>query len=125
MKVASDRSPFLKGINVMHIPMAHGEGNFVCRKEWILQGPGAIGPGRPPVRQRSAAGRRTASRRTRTARRATSPGVCDFTGRVLGLMPHPERHVLPTQHPRWTREGLKKEGDGLQLFRNAVEFFRQ
>jgi phosphoribosylformylglycinamidine synthase len=38
-------------------------------------------------------------------------------------MPHPERHVLPTQHPRWTREGLKKEGDGLQLFRNAVRFF--
>jgi phosphoribosylformylglycinamidine synthase subunit PurQ / glutaminase len=39
-------------------------------------------------------------------------------------MPHPEMHVLPTQHPRWTREGLKKEGDGLALFRNAVEFFR-
>ena len=51
-------------------------------------------------------------------------GVCDATGRVLGLMPHPERHVLPTQHPRWTREGLKTEGDGLQLFRNAVEFFQ-
>jgi phosphoribosylformylglycinamidine synthase subunit PurQ / glutaminase len=50
--------------------------------------------------------------------------VCDFTGRVLGLMPHPERHVLPTQHPRWTREGLKTEGDGLRLFRNAVEFFQ-
>ena len=50
-------------------------------------------------------------------------GLCDATGRVLGLMPHPERHVLPTQHPRWTREGLKKEGDGLQLFRNAVQFF--
>src|SRR5256885_2831527 len=32
---------------------------------------------------------------------------------------HPERHVLPTQHPRWTREGLKLEGDGLALFKNA------
>jgi phosphoribosylformylglycinamidine synthase len=41
----------------------------------------------------------------------------------MGLMPHPERHVLPTQHPRWTREGLKPEGDGLPLFRNAVAFF--
>jgi phosphoribosylformylglycinamidine synthase len=52
-------------------------------------------------------------------------GLCDASGRVLGLMPHPERHILPTQHPRWTREGLKEEGDGLKLFRNAVDFFRE
>ena len=50
-------------------------------------------------------------------------GLCDATGRVLGLMPHPERHVLPTQHPRWTRLGLAPEGEGLALFRNAVRFF--
>ena len=50
-------------------------------------------------------------------------GVCDATGRVLGLMPHPERHVLGTQHPRWTREGLKDDGDGLKLFGNAVGYF--
>ena len=52
-------------------------------------------------------------------------GLCDATGRVLGLMPHPERHVLPTQHPRWTRLGLAAEGDGLALFRNAVQFFSE
>ena len=51
-------------------------------------------------------------------------GLCDISGRVLGLMPHPERHVLPTQHPRWAREGLAAEGEGLRLFRNAVEYFR-
>ena len=50
-------------------------------------------------------------------------GVCDSTGRVLGLMPHPERHIDPTHHPRWTREGLKPEGDGLAIFRNAIDFF--
>ena len=50
-------------------------------------------------------------------------GLCDATGRVLGLMPHPERHVLPTQHPRWTRQGLASEGEGLALFRNAVQHF--
>ncbi len=47
-------------------------------------------------------------------------GITDESGRVLGLMPHPERHVLPWQHPRWTRDGLKKDGDGLFLFKNAV-----
>ncbi len=50
-------------------------------------------------------------------------GLCDATGRVLGLMPHPERHFLPTQHPRWTRLGLATEGDGLALFRNAIRYF--
>jgi phosphoribosylformylglycinamidine synthase len=49
-------------------------------------------------------------------------GVCDSTGRVLGMMPHPERHIDPTQHPRWTREGLKAEGDGIAIFRNAVNY---
>ncbi len=50
-------------------------------------------------------------------------GVCDATGRVLGLMPHPERHIDPTQHPRWTRGEGRPEGDGLAVFRNAVKFF--
>ena len=40
---------------------------------------------------------------TPTARSADVAGVCDATGRVCGLMPHPERHIDPTQHPRWTR----------------------
>ncbi len=52
-------------------------------------------------------------------------GVCDPGGTVLGLMPHPERHVLGVQHPEWTREGLKKQGDGLALFKNAVEYARK
>ena len=50
-------------------------------------------------------------------------GVCDATGRVLGLMPHPERHIDPTQHPRWTRGEAGPVGDGLKVFRNAVGYF--
>ena len=52
-------------------------------------------------------------------------GILNESRNVLGLMPHPERHVLPTQHPRWTRQGLAGEGDGLRLFRNAVGYFLQ
>ncbi len=51
--------------------------------------------------------------------------ICDPTGRITGMMPHPERHVLPVQHPRWTREGLKDEGDGLRIFRRAVRFAQE
>jgi len=49
-------------------------------------------------------------------------GLCDSSGRVFGLMPHPEAFVHFTQHPRWTREDLPEEGDGLKIFRNACEY---
>ena len=50
-------------------------------------------------------------------------GICDATGRIFGLMPHPERYTHPTHHPRWTREG-RREPDGLHIFRNAVNYVR-
>jgi phosphoribosylformylglycinamidine synthase I len=52
-------------------------------------------------------------------------GICDETGRLMGLMPHPEAFVHRTNHPRWTREQLPEEGDGLILFKNAVEYVRK
>ena len=51
-------------------------------------------------------------------------GICDSTGRVFGLMPHPERFVDPTQHPTWTRGPARDVGEGLAMFRNAVRYFR-
>jgi phosphoribosylformylglycinamidine synthase len=49
-------------------------------------------------------------------------GICDTSGRVFALMPHPERHIRGTQHPRWTREGAREHGDGFQVFLNAVKW---
>ena len=54
----------------------------------------------------------------------TLPVCATRPGRVCGLMPHPERHVDPTQHPRWTRGPLPEAGDGLRVFQNAVDYFR-
>jgi phosphoribosylformylglycinamidine synthase len=51
--------------------------------------------------------------------------VCDATGRLMGLMPHPEAFHHRTNHPRWTREDLPDEGDGLIIFRNAVDYVRK
>ena len=51
-------------------------------------------------------------------------GACDVTGRVLGLMPHPERHIERTHHPRWTRLETESTGDGFKIFQNAVDFFK-
>jgi phosphoribosylformylglycinamidine synthase len=48
--------------------------------------------------------------------------LTDPTGRIFGLMPHPEAFVHRTQHPRWTRETLEVEGGGLQIFKNAHKY---
>jgi phosphoribosylformylglycinamidine synthase len=121
IQVIPGKCPFLTGCERLHLPVAHGEGNFICRQPWILQGLEQAGhvvlryvdaegqPGPYPINPNGSQG--------------DVAGVCDVSGHVLGLMPHPERHVLPTQHPRWTREGLAAEGDGLRLFRNAVLYF--
>lgn len=121
LKARPEKCPFLMGYDMMRLPVAHGEGNFICRESWILKGLEQTGqlvlkyvdekgqPGDFPINPNGS--------------QADVAGVCDVTGRVLGLMPHPERHVLPTQHPQWTRRGLAAEGEGLRLFRNAVAYF--
>ena len=51
-------------------------------------------------------------------------GICNATGRIFGLMPHPEAFLHRTNHPRWTREDLPEAGQGLAIFQNAVAFAR-
>ena len=48
-------------------------------------------------------------------------GICDPSGRALGLMPHPERNILPWNHPQWTRLSPRSEGEGLSFFRQMVQ----
>jgi phosphoribosylformylglycinamidine synthase I len=112
---------FLRGLSHMEVPVAHGEGKLICRKEWILQGLAQsgqavlryIGPnGEPPEYPHNPNGSQ-----------GDIAGLSDATGRVLGLMPHPERNVLPTHHPRWTRGDLNPGEDGFGIFRNAVQYF--
>jgi phosphoribosylformylglycinamidine synthase subunit PurQ / glutaminase len=62
-------------------------------------------------------------------------GICDPTGRVMGLMPHPEAFNHWTNHPNWTQKerGLKlsnvsdriREGEGMKIFRNGVRYIRE
>lgn len=51
--------------------------------------------------------------------------VCDETGRIFGIMPHPEAFVYRLQHPRWTRGFAGEEGDGLKIFRNACKYISE
>jgi phosphoribosylformylglycinamidine synthase len=121
LQASPGKCVFLKGYTRLHLPIAHGEGNFLCRQPWILKGLDQAG--QIVLRYVDAQGRPGPYPVNPNGSQGDVAGVCDASGRVLGLMPHPERHVLPTQHPRWTRLGLAEEGDGLKLFRNAVEYF--
>lgn len=116
------KCPFLKGCRRLYLPVAHGEGRFLCRAEWILKG--LMQSGQVVLKYVDGDDKSGLYPINPNGSQGDIAGVCDTTGRVLGLMPHPERHVLPTQHPQWTRHGLAPEGDGLKLFRNAVEYFR-
>jgi phosphoribosylformylglycinamidine synthase len=130
---------FLQGIEEMELPVAHAEGKFVVRDEELFSlmakagqlvlryRPGADHPRRMvPAPQLAGAKPQAAVAYPDNPNGAMGnvAGICDATGRVLGLMPHPERFVDPTQHPRWTREPAREAGDGLRVFQNAVRYFR-
>jgi phosphoribosylformylglycinamidine synthase len=122
LRVEANRCVFLQSIREMELPVAHGEGKFVTRDDKILANMQASG--QLVMRYAAAAGSGGVSYPANpNGAMADVAGVCDETGHVFGLMPHPERFVDPTQHPRWTREPGRETGDGLRVFQNAVRYF--
>jgi phosphoribosylformylglycinamidine synthase len=116
-------SPFITDPRPIELPVAHGEGKFVAADPGAL--PALAAAGQVVLRYVDADDRPTQSY---PANPNGSPGavagLCDPTGRIFGLMPHPERHIDPLHHPRWTRLAPRPEGDGLRIFRSAVEALR-
>jgi phosphoribosylformylglycinamidine synthase subunit PurQ / glutaminase len=115
---------FTKGLGGLYLPVRHGEGKFITKDEETMR---RLHAGGLVVLQYSGADYREA-----TMDYPANPngavdavaGICNETGRIFGLMPHPEAYLHYTNHPRWTREKLPEEGMGLAVFRNAVEFMR-
>ena len=134
LKVTSSNSVFLRGMDEFDVPIAHAEGRIAVESPAVLdqlrsQQQIALCYWSP----RAAALVGTTGDPTRidllpepenpNGSLANIAGLADETGRVLGLMPHPERFLFATQHPQWTRKGLRGEGDGIRIFRNAVTWF--
>jgi phosphoribosylformylglycinamidine synthase len=113
---------FLHGVDVLYLPVAHGEGKFATRDQATLAALAA--DGQLVLRYTNAgspSGGAVPYPANPNGSLADVAGVCDETGRVFGLMPHPERHIDPTQHPRWTRG--EHGGSGLCVFQNAVRYY--
>ena len=119
------RCVWLRGIDTLEMPVRHGEGKFIARDEATLERLRAKGQ----VALRYAGHDGAPADGTFPANPNGSmddvAGICDPTGRVFGLMPHPEAFLEATNHPRWTRDGLQDEGAGLRVFRNAVEYVQE
>jgi phosphoribosylformylglycinamidine synthase I len=113
---ANKRSPcvFTKGIDRIYVPVAHGEGKLVAE-------PGMTEKLNIVVQYVDEKGRTQAGYPCNPNGSVKDiAGICDATGRIFGLMPHPEDFIRWTQHPRWTREKERPELYGLQIFTNAV-----
>jgi phosphoribosylformylglycinamidine synthase len=115
------RCIFTQGLDrPIEVPVAHGEGRFVARDEAVL---GALrAGGQVALRYVASGGAPAGYPDNPNGSDDAIAGVCNPAGNVLGLMPHPEDAILPQQHPRWTREPWRAEGDGLAIFRNAVRY---
>lgn len=97
----------------IYLPIAHGEGKFIPRDKEVLN----------QLRKNGQIVFRYVDNPNGSI--DDIAGICDTTGRILGMMPHPERHALGTQHPRWTAEGLKERGDGLIILKNGIDYVKE
>ena len=115
---------FTKGIDKIEVPIRHGEGKFVAESD-ILE---------KIEDMHLAAFKYADANGNPTSEFPYNPngslnniaGICDYSGRIFGLMPHPEAYLSPYNHPNWRHQKeagiLPKEGAGAAVFRNAVEY---
>ncbi len=123
LKAPPNRCVLVEDEEFIYLPVAHAEGKFVPADDDVLRA--LLDNGQVVLRYTDPEGRPADYPWNPNGSVDHIAGICDPTGRVLGIMPHPERHCLPIQHPRWTREGLSEQGDGLRIFERAVRFVEQ
>ncbi len=115
---------FTKGIDLIRMPIRHGEGKFVADDDILAEiEDNHLAPFRYADSEGNIA---TEFPLNPNGSLNSIAGVCDSTGRVFGLMPHPEAFLSPFNAPDWTKKKLEgklpEEGEGKIIFRNAVQF---
>ena len=122
LKSSSSNCVWTKGLEkIVYLPVAHGEGKFVVSDKQLLN---QLQKNNQIVFQYSdASGRVTGYPDNPNGSINNIAGISDETGRVFGLMPHPERYICAAQHPR--KDQLKNTADGLEIIKNGVNFIKK
>ena len=123
LRVATDRCVFLQPGQMLYLPVAHAEGKVLFAGDEV----------RRAVHDQRLIALQYVDEQGRFGDWPVNPngstdhiaGLTDPTGRILGLMPHPERFIDPTQHPHWPRLAEKPTPDGRSVFENAVRFVKR
>ncbi len=135
MKVNTDSScVFTRDMERLELPVRHGEGKFYTDQETLER---LVRSGQVVLRYALPDGQPAERKFPYNPNGSLDDiaGICDPTGRVFGLMPHPEAFHHPTNHPDWTRQkernrraGKKRFPDvtpGTKIFCNAVNYFKE
>jgi phosphoribosylformylglycinamidine synthase len=121
LAAGASRSVFTQGIDdPIEVPVAHGEGRFVMESDAALDDLAANGQIALRYIDADAQPTEAYPANPNGSYRGIA-AVCDASGRIMGMMPHPENALTPWQHPRWTRES-RTHGDGLAIFRNGINW---
>jgi len=107
---------------IIYLPVAHAEGKFIADSPATLK---RLNDNHQVVfRYVTATGGRARYPDNPNGSVEGIAGICDPSGRVFGLMPHPERYTRIEHHPRWHRQQLTKP-DGIAIFENAVRYAQE
>ncbi len=116
----NNKSPFLKDIGTFDVAVRHGEGKFVAKRHFLRE-----------IRNNELLAFQYVDESGEPTRNYPEnpngsdlaiAGITDYSGQILGLMPHPEVFISRTQHPHWTRKDIEEVGTGLKIFVNAVNY---
>ncbi|MCK6446373.1 MAG: phosphoribosylformylglycinamidine synthase I [Planctomycetes bacterium] len=121
LRAEASACAWLEPGELLPVPVAHGEGRFTVRDAEVLARlKSARQIALRYVQPDGSGGTDVAYPANPNGSVEAIAGICDPSGRVLGLMPHPERNLTPWNHPRWTRLGPRAEGEGLSFYRRMV-----
>jgi len=134
LKAMSSTSVFTRGLDLLTLPIRHGEGKFYADGPVLAE---LADRGQIALKYAAPGGHPALGRFPYNPNGSLMDiaGVCDASGRVLGLMPHPEAHISSFQHPGWLREKeawrrrgqpyAEQPGAGLAIFTNAVRYLQE
>ena len=118
----TEKCIFIEQGRQIYLPIAHGEGKVVTKDETMLEK--LKSEGHVVFKYVDENGKEGDYPINPNGSTDSIAGLTDTTGRVLGLMPHPERFVRPTQHPRWSRLKNKTDSNGMPIFNNAIKYIQ-